>query len=105
MLVIPEAVMLEKADCYALQQAMMMHCGYKMKDRFAILDVYDGHKARTYDDQDVITQFREGVGNNFLNFGAAYYPWVYTSIVQNEEVSFQPTLVIKKYWLLCCLLK
>ena len=89
MLVIPEAVMLEKADCYALQQAMMMHCGYKMKDRFAILDVYDGHKARTYDNQDVITQFREGVGNNFLNFGAAYYPWVYTSIVQNEEVSFQ----------------
>lgn len=88
MVVIPEAVMLEKADCFALQQAMMMHCGYKMKDRVSILDVYDGYKARSYDEQDVITQFREGIGNNFLNFGAAYYPWVYTSIVQNEEVSF-----------------
>ncbi|GAB4396901.1 MAG: hypothetical protein OHK0053_12050 [Microscillaceae bacterium] len=89
MVVIPEAVMLEKADCYALQQAMLMHAGYKMRDRFALLDVYDGFQARSYDEKDVITQFREGVGNNFLDFGAAYYPWVYTSIVQNEEVSFR----------------
>jgi len=88
MLVIPEAVMLEKADCYALQQAMVMHCGFKMRDRFAIVDIYDGYEARTYDEKDVITQFREGIGNNNLDFVAAYYPWVYTSIVQNEEVSF-----------------
>lgn len=89
MLVIPEAVMLEKADCFALQQAMVMHCGFKMRDRFAIVDVYDGYQARSYDEKDVITQFREGIGNNFLDFVAAYYPWVYTSIVQNEEVSFK----------------
>ncbi|MEO1655139.1 MAG: hypothetical protein AAFU64_16445, partial [Bacteroidota bacterium] len=80
MVVIPEAIMLEKADCFALQQAMLMHCGYKMKDRVAILDVYDGYMARTYQEDDVITQFREGVGNNFLSFGQAYYPWVYTSV-------------------------
>lgn len=88
MVVIPEAVMLEKADCFALQQAMLMHCGYKMKDRIAIFDIFDGHKARTYDDRDVITQFREGIGSKFLDFGAAYYPWVLTSIVQNEDVSY-----------------
>jgi len=84
LLVIPEAVMLEKADCFALQQAMLMHCGFKMRNRFAILDVYDGYQKRSYDDKDVITQFREGVGNNYLNYGAAYYPWVYTSIVQRS---------------------
>jgi hypothetical protein len=88
LVVIPEAIMLDKADCFALQQAMLMHCGYKMKNRFAVLDVYGGYVARTYDENDVITQFREGVGSNFLNYGAAYYPWVYTSIVQNDEVSF-----------------
>ncbi len=87
--VIPEAVMLEEADCFAVQQAMLLHCGGKMKNRFAVLDVYNGFIARTYDETDVITRFREGIGNNFLNYGAAYYPWVYTSVVQADEVSFQ----------------
>jgi len=62
LLVIPEAVLLEKAECFALQQAMLLHCGYATKSRFAILDVYDGAKDRTYADDDVINQFREGVG-------------------------------------------
>jgi len=89
MLVIPEAIMLEEADCFALQQAMLAHCGYKMKNRFAILDVFKGDKGRTYDKNDVITRFREGVGSNFLAYGAAYYPYLNTSVVQNEEVSYK----------------
>lgn len=88
-LVIPEAVMCEAGDCYALQQAMLMQCGQKMKNRFAILDVHSGYEKRTYDANDVITKFREGIGNNNLNFGAAYYPWVYTSIVQKDEISYR----------------
>ena len=87
--VIPEAVMLEEADCYGLQQEMLMHCGLKIKNRFAILDVYNGASARTYDKNDVITRFREGVGSNFLAYGAAYFPYVYTSIVQNDEISYR----------------
>ena len=89
LLVIPEAVMCEPADCYALQQAMLMQCGQKMKNRFAILDVHSGYERRSYDANDVITKFREGIGNNNLNFGAAYYPWLYTSIVQKDEVSYK----------------
>lgn len=89
LLVIPEAVMCEAGDCYALQQAMLMQCGQKMKNRFAILDVYAGYEKRSYDSNDVITRFREGIGNNNLNFGAAYYPWVYTSVVQKDEISYK----------------
>ncbi|MBO9700573.1 MAG: phage tail sheath family protein [Sporocytophaga sp.] len=89
MVVIPEAVELEEGDCFALQQAMISHCGYKMKNRFAILDVFKGTAARTYDRNDVITRFREGVGSNFLAYGSAYYPFLNTSIVQNEEVSYK----------------
>lgn len=88
MVVVPEAVMLDEADCFALQQEMLMHSGFKMKNRFALLDVYNGDKARTYDKADVITRFREGIGSNFLAFGASYYPYVQTSVVQKEEVSF-----------------
>ena len=88
LLVIPEAILLAKAECFTLQQAMLIHCGYATKSRFAILDVYDGAKERTYADDDVINQFREGVGSNFLQWGAAYYPFVQTTIVSSSDVNF-----------------
>jgi len=88
MLVIPDAVLLEEAECYSLQQAMLQHCGLDMKSRVAILDVYDGDKERTMADDDVVTKFREGVGTNFLQWGAAYYPWLHTTIVSADDVNY-----------------
>jgi len=88
LLVIPEAILLPKAECFSLQQAMLSHCGYATKNRFAILDVFDGAKERTYADDDVINQFREGVGANFLQWGAAYYPFVQTTIIASGDVNF-----------------
>lgn len=89
MLVCPDAVLLEEGDCNSVQQAMLKHCGADTRSRFAVLDVYDGFKARTLLDDDVVTRARGGYGNNFLDFGAAYYPWLNTTIVQADEVSFQ----------------
>jgi uncharacterized protein len=88
LLVIPESVLLTKEECFSLQQAMLAHCGFATKNRFAILDVYNGNKERTYDNEDVINQFREGVGANFLQWGAAYYPFVQTTIVSSSDVDF-----------------
>uniref|UniRef100_UPI004048BE1C phage tail sheath family protein n=1 Tax=Algoriphagus sp. TaxID=1872435 RepID=UPI004048BE1C len=88
LLVIPEAILLPKAECFSLQQTMLSHCGYATKNRFAILDVFDGAKERTYADDDVINQFREGVGANFLQWGAAYYPFVQTTIIASGDVNF-----------------
>ncbi|MGP1664489.1 MAG: hypothetical protein ACTS5I_00950, partial [Rhodanobacter sp.] len=45
MLVVPEAVLLAQPDCISLQQSMLAHCGEKMKNRIAILDVWGGDKA------------------------------------------------------------
>ncbi|WP_109832605.1 phage tail sheath family protein [Reichenbachiella versicolor] len=86
MLVIPETVMLSEGDCFAVQQEMLSHCGFKMKDRFALLDVYNGAKPRSYDANDVIDRFREGIGLNQLSYGAAYYPWVHTAVVDTDEI-------------------
>lgn len=88
MLVIPDAVLLEEADCNSLQQAMLQHCGLDMKSRVALLDVFDGDKERTMADDDVINKFREGVGNNFLQWGAAYYPWLDTTVIPADEINF-----------------
>jgi len=88
MVVIPDAVLLPSDECYSLQQAMLLHCGGEMRSRIALLDVHDGHLDLTKGD-DVIKRFREGVGMNFLQFGAAYYPWLNTTIMQPSEISYK----------------
>ena len=64
LLVFPEATQLSKDDqYYAIQQQSLKQCA-KLKDRFAVMDIYD---------EDTKT-FRDKVGNNNLKYGAAYYP-------------------------------
>jgi|TARA_B110000037_G_scaffold220417_1_gene288298 phage tail sheath protein FI len=87
-LVVPDAVLLSESDCFSLQAAMLLHCGYKMKNRFAILDVFNGSKERTFDEEDVVDKFREGVGSNFLQWGAAYYPYLNAAVVKLSELDY-----------------
>ena len=89
MVVIPEAVCLdESAKCIAVQQASLAHCGGKMRNRVSILDVYDGYKDRQDPDGDCIATFRNELGINYLDFAAAYYPWVNASVVTDADLSF-----------------
>ena len=88
LIVVPDAVLLSEADCYSLQAAILSHCGLKMKNRFAILDVYGGTNERSFDDEDVINKFREGVGSNFLMWGAAYYPYLNTTLIKASEIDY-----------------
>ncbi|MBJ7556625.1 phage tail sheath family protein [Marinomonas spartinae] len=88
MVVIPEAVQLAEDDCINVQQAVLGHCGGKMKNRVAILDVWEGFKDRQHPDGDCIANFRSKLGTNYLDYSAAYYPWLNTSIVQDDELSF-----------------
>lgn len=89
MVVIPEAVRLSRENCLAVQQAALAHCGGKMKNRIAILDVYDGFRSRQDSAGDCIESFRNEIGINHLDFGAAYYPWVNTTIVQDKDLGFE----------------
>jgi phage tail sheath protein FI len=88
MVVIPDAVLLDQENCIAVQQAALAHCK-KMKNRITILDIYDGWKPRQHPDGDCINQFRDALGINFLDLAAAYYPWLNTNIVQDNELSYQ----------------
>ena len=79
-LVIPETTRLARANAVKVQQSMLMHCGAQMKNRFAVLDVFAGHLDRQDPKGDPVATFRNDVGINNLDFGAAYYPWVNSSI-------------------------
>lgn len=87
MLLIPEAVRLEAEECYNLQQTMLRHCG-EMQNRIAVLDIHNGDKSRQDPEAgNIITAFREKIGTNFLNYAAAYYPWLNTSIVSDKDIN------------------
>lgn len=94
MVVIPDAMSLAKDDCISLQQAMLGHCGRVMKNRFAILDVFDGYKEAQ--DSECIENFRNDLGTNNLDFAAAYYPWLNTSIVQTSDITFSNVANVDK---------
>ncbi|UVA77257.1 phage tail sheath family protein [Pandoraea commovens] len=88
MVLVPDAVRLSRQDCASVQKEMLMHCGYTMRNRFAILDVFGGAWDRQTPGGDCITDFRDDVGSSFLDFGAGYYPWVNTSIVTEKDLDF-----------------
>lgn len=87
---VPEAVYLKNAqDCYDIQTAVLKHCGNDMRNRIALFDIYNGNRDRNHEKGDVVTEFREAIGTEFMDFGAVYYPWLNTSIVSENEVSFK----------------
>lgn len=95
MVLVPDALSLDRDNCYSVFTAVLSHCG-KMMNRIGVFDVYNGFKDRkdpteTKDDApiDLITEFRSAIGTNFLSYGSAYYPWINTSIIQDTEISFR----------------
>lgn len=74
LLVLGDAVALDAADYHSVCQAALTHCK-KMGDRFAILDV-----KQTPSNTDPAVAFRSGIGTNNLAYGAAYHPYVQTTL-------------------------
>jgi phage tail sheath protein FI len=89
MVVIPETVRIKEADAISVQQAALAHCGGKMKNRVAILDIWGGYRDRQDPTGDCIDNFRSALGINYLDYAAAYYPWVRTTIVKDKDLSYE----------------
>ena len=89
MIVVPDAVKLPIDECYEVYANVLGHCA-KMQSRVAIFDVHGGDGDRIQaDGGDVIDHFREKIGTTFLNYGAAYYPWLQTTILAAGEITFR----------------
>lgn len=70
LLVCPEASGLAGTGYDTMTQNMLIQCG-SLKDRFAILDLFDSEAAQ---DGAALLANRARVGNNNLKYGALYYP-------------------------------
>ena len=84
LVVLPDLVS-NRSDCYDIYKMVLTHCEVT-QNRFAILDVIPDPKDE--DDTGTINFFRENIGSEALNYGAAYYPWLNTSIVSAFEINF-----------------
>lgn len=49
-----------------------------LKDRVAIVDIFKGFQDGTAPGSSLFSDFRTGIGNNFLNYAVTYYPWLVT---------------------------
>lgn len=96
LLVMPDAATCLEADKLAsVQQAALKQC-MDLQDRFAILDVKEGSSASST--EDVILEFRNGVGTQGLEYGAAYYPYISTAYTYGFTFSSIVNLIMdKKY--------
>jgi hypothetical protein len=78
LIVIPEAVELALADWADVVTAALTQCG-KLMDRFAIIDVRAGGDSTVTSD-DAAKQLRDNIGMSNLKYGAAYYPFVVSTL-------------------------
>jgi phage tail sheath protein FI len=86
MIVIPDAISLEDPACANVQNAMLMHCqSERQRNRFSILDVQHGDRA-LHGSDDPVVAFRTAILKTGADFGAAYYPYLDTSLIGEDEL-------------------
>jgi phage tail sheath protein FI len=105
MIVFTDAVSLSKAEFYSLYSKALTQAA-ELMDRVVIADLYldtsttqkmadfKGGKMDMYYDVGGGTvlsdDFRNGIGNNNLTYGAAYYPWLVTTLAYYADESKIP---------------
>lgn len=85
LLACPEATLLNDINTYGNVAQAMLQQSYEQKNRFSILDVYNGAE---WPNGSTISDFRNAVGTYGLGYGAAYYPFLNTNAVGLEEISY-----------------
>lgn len=91
LIVIPEAVKLSTTDYQSLVSKVLDQCN-TLRDRFAIFDVYNGDIEL---DATELGNNRGYFGSNYLKYGAAYYPFLKTTMnfyVNEDETNVMATL-------------
>jgi phage tail sheath protein FI len=87
MLLCPDALQLDNAGYNTVMTAMLAHCA-NVQSRVALFDVREGAVTKVEDISPKINDFRGGVGQNFLNYGVAYFPWVNSAVISDTDLSF-----------------
>jgi phage tail sheath protein FI len=83
MVVMPEAALLDEGECLALQASAIRHCAIEMRNRVAILDVWEGCRDDPNAALDSMAKLRNLVDGLGLSYASAYFPWLNATGVQD----------------------
>ncbi|MEO9964770.1 MAG: phage tail sheath C-terminal domain-containing protein [Reichenbachiella sp.] len=88
MVLVPDAPSFADAsDCFSVYTACLDHCQAE-QNRVTLMDVPGANSDQVFVDRDLIKAFRGGVGSNYLQWGASYFPWLDTNVVSDREITF-----------------
>lgn len=92
LVVIPDGHTMEAADYYSLWTPVLRHCK-NMINRFAIIDIHGGgvkaNVANQIEKEKLLDAFKFGVGTENLDYGAAYWPWIQSTVVTLNDLDFR----------------
>lgn len=88
MVLVPDALLLEEDGYYAVANQVLAHCG-KMQSRIGLFDIFRAEPSANPNPPDYVKGFRENIGLSSLSYGAAYYPWLMTNVVQSTHLGYQ----------------
>jgi uncharacterized protein len=87
MYVAPESTLLSDGDYQTLLETMLMQSS-TMQTSVSIIDVKGGREPDPILWANDIQNFRNWTGNTGLNYGAAYYPFVKTTVVPLNQIDY-----------------
>lgn len=87
MYICPEATLLTPDNNGTLMQSMLVQNG-EMQTAISIFDIIGGNAPDPILYTNDIENFRNATGNNSLEFGVAYYPFVGTTIMQSTDIDY-----------------
>ncbi len=87
MYVFPESTLLSADNNATLTQAMLLQCE-ELGTAISLLDVPGGRNPDQKNYKQAIENFRDSTGSNGLSYGAAYFPFVNTTVLQTEDLNY-----------------
>ncbi len=87
MYICPDATLLSVADNGTLMQAMLSQCS-TLQSAISIFDVIGGRNPDPKLYTNDIATFRANTGKVGLDYGAAYYPFIGTSVMQSTDINY-----------------
>jgi len=87
MYICPEATLLSVENNGTLMASMLLQAE-EMQTAVSIFDIIGGRDPDPIMWMDDITAFRDNTGANGLDYGAAYYPFVGTTIMQTSDLDY-----------------
>lgn len=82
LLIAPDAPLMAQSEMNSLYQAFLAQCN-ELGDRFAILDT----KENVDNHETAVENFRNGIGMNYLKYGAVYSPWLRANLPRQVKYS------------------